>query len=107
MSLSCTVVSFFPQDIKESKPGLVPPSFFIPASDMKTPSLLKVGTCSHFVYMDESRGSLMVKDPSDIVAKSIVEDFCSSQLGIAEDASPGLFWIDEDLEWKDIEVKYK
>lgn len=107
MSLNSTVISLVPLDITEHKPGLIPSRYHIPASDMKTPSLLKVGTASHFVYMDESRGSLSVKNPSDIVAKSIVDDYTSSQLGIDEEACPALFWVPEDLEVEDIKERFK
>jgi hypothetical protein len=107
MSLRSTVISLVPLDITERKPGLVPSMYHIPASDMKTPSLLKVDTATHFVYMDESRGSLPVKNPSDIVAKSIVDDYCSSQLGIDEEASPALFWVAKDLEIEEVQSRFK
>ena len=108
MSLESTVISFVPFDIgPESKPGLIPPSFFIPKSDMETPSLLKVGTATHHVYLDESRGKLAVKNPSDIVAKSIVEDYVSSQLGVDEDASPALFWVDRNLSVEEVLKDFK
>lgn len=97
MSLSSTVISLVPFDIREEKPGLFPGRFFIPKSDMKTPSLLKVGTASHFVYLDQDRGSLRVSDPSDDVARAIVEDYSSSQLCVDDNSAPALFWKDEDL----------
>ncbi len=97
MSLESTVVSLVPFPIMEEKPGLFPPRFHIAASDMKIPSILKVSTCSHFVYLDESRGTLRVPDPSDQVARSICADYIESQLGVDETAKPALFWLPEDL----------
>ena len=97
MSLSSTVISFVPFDINEEKPGLYPPRYLIKASDMKTPSLLHVGTANHFVYLDESRGTLRVPDPSDQVARSICEDYIESQLSIDDDAKPALFWVPEEV----------
>lgn len=97
MALRCTVVSFVPFDIREEKPGLIPPRFFFPASDMKTPTLHHTGTANHFVYLDESRKSLQVRNPADVVAKALVDDYINSQLGIAEDAQPAFYWIEDDL----------
>lgn len=89
----CTVVSFMPIDISEEKPGLVPPRYFIQASDGQIPSVLHVEDGKHFVYLDESRGHLPVRDSPNEVARSIVEDYVSSQPRIAVDASPGIFWV--------------
>ena len=102
MALNSTVISFVPFEIREEKPGLLPPRFYIPASDMKIPQLLKVGNAIHYVYLDEGRGNLQVKNPSDIIARSIVEDYKSSQLGIADDAGPAIFWKDKDMSILDI-----
>lgn len=107
MSLVCSVVSFVPFDIREEKPGLIPPSFFIKASDMKVPTILKVETATHFVYLDEARKMLQVKDPPDVVARAIVEDYCNSQLGIADDAGPALFWLDTDISEEEVLEKHK
>ena len=95
MPLNSTVISLVPFDIREEKPGLLPPRYFIPASDMKIPSLLKVGTASHYVYLDQDRGSLRVSDPSNEVARSIVEDYVTSQLGVDDTSKPALFWVDD------------
>lgn len=89
----CTVVSLVPFEIKEEKPGLIPGYFRIPASDGKNPVCLVVEAAKHNVYLDETRGSLPVQDASDQVARSIVEDFLSSQLGISDGVHPGLFWL--------------
>ena len=107
MSLESTVVSLVPFDIREEKPGLFPPRFFIPESDMKIPSILHVSTCSHYVYLDESRGTLRVPDPSDQVARSICEDYIESQLGVDEHAKPALFWISDEVSAGDVLMKFK
>jgi hypothetical protein len=107
MSLNSTVVSYMPFPINEEKPGLFPPRYHIDASDMKTPSLLKIGTANHFVYLDESRGTLRVPDPSDQVARSICEDYIESQLGVDDDARPALFWVPEDVSAEEIKEKMK
>lgn len=92
-ALVCTVVSYVPFDIVEEKPGLTPGRFFIPKSDGTIPSLLIVERATHYVYLDETRGSLPVRNPPDEVARSIVDDYVSAQLGISEVARPAMFWV--------------
>jgi hypothetical protein len=107
MSLESTVVSLVPFEILAHKPGIYPPYFQIKASDMKTPELLHVGTSYHYTYLDETRGSLRVPDPSDQVARAIVEDYTNSQLSVDDEASPALFWIPENLNVIQIQEKFK
>ena len=93
VDLYCTVVSLVPFDIREEKPGLIPNTFYIPASDMKTPQVLKVGTARHYVYLDQDRGQLPVRTPSMELANSIVSDYITAQQRIDADAQPALFWV--------------
>ena len=93
VDLFCTVVSLVPFDIREEKPGLIPNSFFLPASDMKVPQVLKIGTARHYVYLDQDRGHLPVRNPSTEVAASIVRDYITSQLRVGPDSQPALFWV--------------
>lgn len=102
MSLDCTVVSLVPVRICEEKPGLFPPRFIIEESDTYIPQILHINTATHYVYLDEARGMLQVKDPSDVVAKAIVNDFCTSQLGTSDEVGPALWWVDEHIEWTDV-----
>lgn len=103
----CTVVSFFPFPLLEEKPGLIPNRFQIPASDTHKPQVLKVTKAMHYVYLDETRGSLQVRDSPDEVARSIVDDFSNAQLGIGEGAKPGLFWVNGDYSAEQIEKEFK
>jgi hypothetical protein len=107
MSLDSTVISLVPFPISEEKPGLYPPRYHIDPSDMKTPSLLHVGTANHFVYLDESRGSLRVPDPSDQVARSIVEDYIEAQMSIDDVARPALFWVDRKVTAEQVLEEFK
>jgi hypothetical protein len=104
--LACTVVSFVPFPIKEEKPGLIPGRFFIKDSDTKEPEVLQIEKAIHFVYLDENRGSLQVRDPADEVARSIVEDFCTAQLGISEGCHPGIFWVPGAYSVKEIKEQF-
>lgn len=89
-----TVVSILPYPLWEKKPGLVPGSFTIPAAPPGDLVLFSVQRCTHSVYLDENRPRLTVPDPSDLVAKSIVEDHKKAMVcyeaGVAE---PGLGWV--------------
>ena len=107
MALESTVISLVPFEIRAHKPGLYPPHFHIEASDMKTPKLLHIGTASHFLYLDETRGHVRVPDPSDVVARAIVEDYVSSQLAIDDNASPALFWVPERLTIEEVQERHK
>lgn len=97
VDLYCTVVSLVPFDINEEKPGLQPATFFLPASDMKTPSVLKIGTARHYVYLDQDRGHLPVRTLSVEVATSVVRDYITSQMAVGPDSQPALFWVPGDL----------
>ena len=90
---ACTIFSLMPIQIYEVKSGIIPGTFTIPKSDGKNPSTLIVGPSHYFIYLDESRGSIKSLAPAYEVAQSIVEDFKSSQIGMSDDASPGLGWI--------------
>lgn|SRR5487761_35766 len=107
MSLNSTLISLVPFEISENKPGLFPPRYHISASDMKTPSLLKISRATHYVYLDQSRGSLPVVNPADFVAKAICEDYISSQLGVDDESRPALFWDEDDLNVEQIMIKHK
>jgi len=91
--LVCTVISLVPFEWTEYKPGLIPGLFTVKASDGKIPTCLVVGDAKHNVYIDETRGTLPVRDASDEVARSIVDDFKDSQLGISDGCHPGVFWM--------------
>lgn len=105
--LGCTVVSFVPFDIFEEKPGLIPGRFAIPACKDGKPQVLHVDKAIHYVYLDETRGSLVQRNPSDTVAESIVEDFVTSQMGISEGARPALFWVPGLRNEAEVSILYK
>ena len=92
----CTIASLVPFPIREEKPGLIPSTFEIPASDMKYPMTLTVGTARHYVYLDQDRGSLPVRTASTEVAESVVVDYIASQQRVGPDAQPAIFWVPGD-----------
>ncbi len=92
-SLKATVVSMFPLEINEHKPGLYPGYFVIPAAPAGQLSYLAVGDA---VYYQETKNDIMttVRTPFHVLAESIVSDFMRSQIGrIVDYAEPGIFWV--------------
>lgn len=90
---ACTVVSLVPFALTESKPGLVPGYYAIPASDTITPQVIHVHEAKHYVYLDSGRGSLPVINSPERVANSIVKDYVNGQLAVKTDARPAIFFV--------------
>ena len=89
-----TVVSILPIDITETKPGLIPGEFKFHAVEPGDIFLLPIPRCHHPVYLDDSRPSLLVPDPSDEVAASIANDYKQASLLYTQGKSePGLDWV--------------
>lgn len=92
--LEATVISVVPFPIKEAKPGMIPPEFYIPAAEEGSISTLGVGLCQCYIYLDADRGSIPFTEFAGTVAKSIVNDYCNAQLEYRGDhCKPGLFWV--------------
>lgn len=102
-----TVVSVYPFDLVERKPGLHPPMFVIAGSKDNEPSVLHVDDGFFYVYLDSDRGSLKVQQPATSIAKSIVDDFISAQYPIYPDARPGIFFVPGQFTPKEIKTTYK
>ena len=98
-----TVISMLHHEIREEKPGLVPSIFVIKAGSMEKPSVTHIKAAKHFVYLDGDRGSLPIRDASYEVARSIVEDYTTSQMGVSEGVYPGLCWFPGELTLKEIQ----
>lgn len=91
-----TVISLVPLPINEVKPGLIPPAYHIDAcKDPHTScSILVILRAQFSVYIDETRPTLTVPEPSDRVAESICRDLKVSWGHYVPDVvEPGLFWI--------------
>jgi len=103
-----TVVSLLPIELNEKKPGVYPGHFIIPASrEGDFESLNVVNSVAH-VYMDESRGSITIVQESEIMAKSIVDDYINSCIAIdkIEGIFPGLFWVEGEFNKAEIKEKF-
>lgn len=90
-----TIVSLLPVKLDERKPGLIPGFYKLPAvaDPRKDIEVLLVYRATFPVYIDESRPSLIVPEPSDRVCAAIVRDY---KVGLTcytpDEAEPGLFW---------------
>lgn len=88
-----TVISMFPMEINEPKPGLYPGYFVIPAAPLGEFSFLIVGDA---VYYQETKNEVktQVRTPYYTLAESIVNDFQNGHIGrIPNVAEPGVFWV--------------
>lgn len=89
-----TIVSIYPKDIIEIKHTIQPGVFIIPAGSFDKPSLLTVGPSSWWKEIDEEQPLLEIPHGSNVVADSIVKDYCNGLLGVTMgSAMPGLFYI--------------
>lgn len=88
-----TVISLFPLEINEPKPGLYPGYFVIPAAPLGEFSYLIVGDA---IYYQETKNEVktQVRTPYYVLAESIVKDFQNGHIGRVPDvAEPGVFWV--------------
>lgn len=100
-----TVVSIFPQLIREEKPGIFPGRFEIAPSNGE-PSLLVVGQSIHYVDVGEDRPQLTINTRSADIARSIVDDFIAAQIAVTPEARPGLAWVPNALTLQEVKTKH-
>lgn len=108
MSEKATIVSIVPFLIDESKPGIYPGTFRIPPVKDDDIEILVVGNSIHYVYLDETRGSIKIDTPAQEIARSVVEDFIDSQIESSrlEESHPGLFWVPGEFSKNDVLNKF-
>jgi len=103
-----TLISIVPFPIVEFKPGIYPGYFEIPgARGDDKPVILNIGDSVFHVEIDENR-SVTVKCVAEDMARSIVNDYLTSNLSYSEenDAMPGLFWKAGRYELADVLRKF-
>lgn len=107
-----TIVSLMPVVISESKPGLYPGRFVIPAAKLGPDgqavelAILVIGVSKHYVYLDSDRGSLPQDNFPTKVAKSVVEDFISASQLADTEAHPGLFYVSGEYSEDEIRAQF-
>ena len=103
---AATVVSVFPLEVRERKPGLYPGDFTIPAAKKGDFEILVIGPSSFPVYLDEYRGSLRVPTSAQEVARSIVDDYRPTHLGFKDNNGPGIFWVEGEHTKDQVKAKF-
>lgn len=102
-----TIISVFPVDILEVKPGLHPGYFKIPAcKDYKEPSLIDIGQSCHYLYLGQDQ-KYEIANASFIVAKSIVNDCITAMIEYnpEERAWAGLLAFRGKVTRRDLSIK--
>jgi hypothetical protein len=108
---TCTVVSMLPFPLLEDKPHMLPSCFAVPAAKGDKLGLLYVGEGYHYIpnpLIDEGKPGSSIKQTTmpDEMARSIVDDYASAQVSLAENAGPGIFWVVGRLTQKEIVEGY-
>lgn len=101
-----TVVSIFPFDVNEEKPGVYPGRFLIPKSINDKPQILQVAD-GHTFYYDIDAKAIKIPILAESLAQSIVYDFCSAFMSYTPEAGPGLFWLEGSFTAKEIIEKHE
>lgn len=97
-----TIISIYPRDIKEAKPGLFPSEYIIPAGSIEKPGLCIVSNDVHHLVdpnpLDESKEAKYIKVNVKAIeaAQSIINDWIVSLIEVEHDAMPGLFAVRGD-----------
>jgi hypothetical protein len=103
-----TVFSIVPFAISESKPGIYPGIFNIPACmDEQEPTRLCIDKPSkHMMMVGGKKDPIAIDTPSYELARSVVDDFLSDQIFSSPEAHPGLIWIQGELSVNEFKTKY-
>lgn len=89
-----TIVSILPKRIDEVKHTIQPGRFIIEAGNFEKPSILVVGPSSWWKEMDEDQPLLEIPMGSNMIANSVVVDYCNGILACnMGDSMPGLFYL--------------
>lgn len=103
-----TIVSIYPRAITEVKHTIEPGVFNIPPGSYDKPATLVVGPSSWWKELEADQPLLEIPQYSNVVADSVVKDYCNGLLGCnMGDAMPGLFYVEGKFGPLDIIMKYK
>jgi len=97
-----TIVSAYPEPLKENKITLMPAEFEIPAADKGDFQILHVDHAITFRYIDEARGTDRRPVFDKEVSNAICHDFISAKIEVDGVAKPAIFALEGKLEKKDI-----
>lgn len=104
-----TVVSIFPRDIDERKPGISPGHFTIPKAREGDFELIYLGDSFYWVTFEDQKPPLKMVSDSQEIANSLINDFVRNIPGYnpTANAMPGLFSIPGHPSKGEILAKYR
>jgi hypothetical protein len=101
-----SIVSVFPHEFRENKPGLHPGNFHILAAEsLDDPSITIINPSRYNIYLGENR-NFSVDVPAYEVAKSLVADLVGSMVEYDIDAHAGLIAVDGILTSITLKTKF-
>lgn len=93
-----TVISIFPQPIRETKPGQHPSEYNIPrCKDYDDPQIIYVDDAIDFHHVAGDQISVKVPIFGKVVAESLVKDFQAAMILSDENVYPGLMYVEGKL----------
>lgn len=94
-----TVFSIVPFEINQTKPGIYPGSFNIPAClDESNPIRLLIDKpANHLMMVGGKLEPVVIPVPSYQLAESVVNDFISEQIYASTECKPGITWMQGDI----------
>ena len=104
--MNCTVVSFLPWQLRETKPGMIPNEFIVPKREGKIPGTLKVVDCIAMVDIGLDRPAFKSPVPAEQLAESIVRDATSSLLEYDLDTKPAVFYVQGEFSGEEVLKKF-
>lgn len=89
-----SIISVFPFEFREVKPGIHPGYYYIEAAkDVNTPSITIIQQARYYIYLGDKR-NFPVDVPAIDVARSLVRDLIMSMVEADEDAHAGLIAVE-------------
>lgn len=96
-----TIISLVPFEINEFKPQMDPEYIKIPAAPENSFVVYHVYDSWFPYYVGEGK-TIKIPEPAHRFAAAIVDDFKSGNIGLAEGAAPGIFYVEGHYEKDDI-----
>jgi hypothetical protein len=104
---SACVVSIFPFEFRETKPGLHPGYFTVKAAkSVDNPSITVIEPACYYLYLGDKRNH-RVDVPAFEVARSLVNDLTLSMVEAEPDAHAGLIASEEVLNELTVKTKFR
>ena len=107
MSDTATIISICPFPIEETKPGLVPNSFRIPAAALNDIEILNITNNVYCRQRVPVVGNILeIPILASTLAESIVNDRLTGQLLYSTTSKPGLFWVPGTYNKAEAKIKF-